>query len=42
MVDPDQVSRLIPVIIEAGEFVMFDSMPEFIPNLGIKIFEANK
>lgn len=35
-------SRLIPVIIEAGEFTLFDSAPDYIPNLVIKILEANK
>ena len=42
MVDNDQPSRLIPVIVEAGDYLMYDSMPEFLPNLGIKIMEANK
>jgi hypothetical protein len=42
MVDPDLPIRLIPVIVEAGEFILFDSAPEFVPNLGIKILEAHK
>ncbi len=42
MVDNDQPSRLIPVIIEAADYVLFDSMPDFIPNLQIKIQEAHR
>lgn len=42
MVDPDFPIRLIPVIIESGDFILFDSAPDYLPNLGIKILEAHR
>lgn len=41
MIDPDLPIRLIPVIVEAGSFVLNDSAADYIPNLGIKIQEAH-
>jgi hypothetical protein len=41
MVDPDNSERLIPVIIEAGDFKGVDSI-EDVWSLEIKILEANK
>lgn len=42
MVDPDNSAKLIPVIIESGDYKLFDSAPEFIPNFEVKILEAHK
>jgi len=41
MVDPDQTNRLIPVIIESGDFTLYDS-DEDINSLTIKILEAHR
>lgn len=41
MVDPDQTTRLIPVIIESGDFTLYDS-DEDIQSLTIKILEAHR
>lgn len=40
MVDPDNDARLIPVVIESGDFLFFDSM-EDIQNFEIRILEAH-
>lgn len=40
MVDPDNENRLIPVVIESGDFSFFDSMAD-VQSFGIKIMEAH-
>jgi len=41
MINPDNPVKLIPVNIDAGDYVINDSSPDFIPNLEIKVMEAN-
>ncbi|HET6558062.1 MAG TPA: hypothetical protein VFG54_12155 [Prolixibacteraceae bacterium] len=41
MVDPDNYDRLIPVVIESGDFSLYDSMKD-VQNFEIKILEAHR
>lgn len=41
LVDPENENKLIPVTIEGGDFLLFDTMQD-IQNLAITLYEANK